>query len=199
MKETQIFRIALGISIIIHGGLFVLPGERQLIQGKMKNLTPEVTYLQLPQPSAKEIPLPMEPKTLIKKIALPTYRPLTLPESKPEPKPVVQEQRIEIPKELEKNTDYQHYYETIREKIRFYAESNYKGYRSLGIVHLAFALYQNGELKQIQVFRENSVNNEFLIQLAIKSVKQSTPFPYFPKTIPQTELPFSVYIEFKKE
>lgn len=124
-----------------------------------------------------------------------------VPTSKPVPPPqsVFPELLVNVPKELEKDMDYQRYYRLIRDRIRSYAERNYRGFESSGVVHVAFVLGEKGGLKGIQVFKKDTAANDLLLQVAVRSVKDSVPFPDFPAQLAHKELPFSIYIEFKRD
>jgi outer membrane biosynthesis protein TonB len=106
---------------------------------------------------------------------------------------------LNIPKELEKDMDYQRYYRLVRDRIRSYAERNYRGFESSGIVHMAFVVGEKGVLRNIRIFKQDTSANDLLLQVAARSVKDSAPFPAFPSELSHKELPFSIYIEFKRD
>lgn len=182
----------LGISCLIHAGAFLTMTGFPWISPKPEaDRTVEVTYLPLPPPARKvsqelvrkeAVTKLREEKKLLPQLPLPPHK-----------------ERFEIPKELERDFDYQIYYQLVRDRIRSYAEQNYKGFQSSGIVHLAFILNAGGTLNDIEVFKQDTSANDLLRQVAVRSIKDSAPFPVFPATLEHKELPFSIYIEFKGE
>ncbi|MCF7887567.1 MAG: hypothetical protein K9L71_04070 [Candidatus Omnitrophica bacterium] len=97
---------------------------------------------------------------------------------------------------LQKSSAYMNYYRIIREKIRKKAYLSYKG-QGQGKVYLNFNITSNGLLKIIQV-GEQSVNNPSLKKMAISSIKESAPFPSFPKGLQEySQLQFNISIYFK--
>lgn len=97
---------------------------------------------------------------------------------------------------LQKSSAYMNYYRIIREKIRKKAYQSYKG-QGQGKVYLNFNITNNGLLKAIQV-GEGSVNNSSLKKMALLSIKESAPFPSFPKGLQEySQLQFNISIYFK--
>jgi TonB family protein len=97
---------------------------------------------------------------------------------------------------LQKSSVYMNYYRIIREKIRKKAYQSYKG-QGQGKVYLNFNITSNGLLKTIRV-GEQSVNNSNLQKIALASIKESAPFPSFPKGLEEySQLQFNISIYFK--
>jgi len=96
------------------------------------------------------------------------------------------------------NPSYISYYQIVREKIRRCAYQNYSSEDS-GDVYLSFLISADGSLVKAMVIEEKSVPNAYLKQVAIKSVKDASAFPPFPKDLDYRELSFNVIISFEIE
>lgn len=198
MKENRLFWACLWISMALHTGIFwAMKGFPSL--SVRPELPIEVTYVEAPKfaqdlPAKKE-KIKEETRTTqaLEKILVPIAKPIPLP------RPTLPKLSLNIPKELEKDMDYQRYYQLIRDRIRSCAEQNYRGFESSGIVHVAFVVGEKGILKNIQIFKQDTSANDLLLQVAVRSVKDSAPFPAFPSELSHKELPFSIYIEFKRD
>lgn len=102
-----------------------------------------------------------------------------------------------IPGQTFKTPEYKDYYWLIREKIRRYAYFNYKKLFE-GDVTLSFTLDPRGNIMNLSVDSEKSTHQSYLQQIAVKSVKDASPFPPFPKKLnDQKELSFNVIISFE--
>lgn len=200
MKENRLFWACLWISMAFHTGTFwAMKGFPSLSMRPEPHV--EVTYVEVPE-FIQDLPrhsVPAEKKEetrttqSLEKIPVPIAKPIPLPRSTPT------KLSLNIPKELEKDMDYQRYYRLIRDRIRSYAEQNYRGFESSGIVHVAFVVGEKGTLRNIQIFKQDTSANDLLSQVAVRSVKDSAPFPAFPSELSHKELPFSIYIEFKRD
>ncbi|MFC1703428.1 energy transducer TonB [Candidatus Omnitrophota bacterium] len=91
---------------------------------------------------------------------------------------------------------YLTYYQIIRERIRDLAYLHYVRYQE-GEVFLSFVLSSHGSLKDIRIFDDKSTNDAYLRDVALKSIKDATPFPSFPKELEYPELSFNVIISFE--
>ncbi len=103
-----------------------------------------------------------------------------------------------LPKSLEKfkkNPAYMEYYKLIRERIRRNAYRYYDIDES-GIVYLCFVILNSGDLAQLTLSKKTEASFK-LINIALRSVKDSAPFPPFPKELNYPQLQFSVSIHFK--
>jgi outer membrane biosynthesis protein TonB len=104
---------------------------------------------------------------------------------------------INIPGETFKSPEYKSYYQIIREKIKREAYAHYKNLEE-GEVFLSFILASDGSVKDLIVNNQKTTASPSLIDIANRSVKESSPFPGFPeklKTNPQ--LSFNVIISFE--
>ena len=207
MKENRFFWACLWISAALHSGVFL--GMRGFSPLSVRPESAiEVTYVEAPQfiqnalvekekiekPSQAAVPVEKKEDAQTTQ----AVEKATVPMSKPVPPPqsALPKLTMNVPKELEKDMDYQRYYRLIRDRIRSYAERNYRGFESSGVVHVAFVLGEKGGLKGIQVFRKDTTANDLLLQVAVRSVKDSAPFPDFPAQLAHKELPFNLFIQF---
>ena len=87
------------------------------------------------------------------------------------------------------------YYRTLSEKIGQKLRQNAPEKLSAGEIHLSFALLSNGQLVgEPEVL--NTIGEE-LKKAAIRSVKEASPFPPFPETIPGTQRTFKLVVSFE--
>lgn len=199
MKENRLFWACLWISMALHTGAFwAVKGFPVLVARPEPHV--EVTYVEVPEfiqdiPSSSVVTEKEETRTtqVLEKIPVPVTKPI------PIQRPALPKLSLNIPKELEKDIGYQRYYRLVRDRIRSYAERNYRGFESSGIVHVAFVVGEKGILRNIQIFKQDTSANDLLLQVAVRSVKDSAPFPAFPSELSHKELPFSIYIEFKRD
>lgn len=95
------------------------------------------------------------------------------------------------------HSEYATYYQLIREKIKDKLKKNYRyGYKK-GEVNISFILNHDGSLIKLDVNSDNSTKNEELVDVAVLSVKQASPFPRFPETLPLLKMSFNIKITFK--
>jgi outer membrane biosynthesis protein TonB len=94
------------------------------------------------------------------------------------------------------NPSYQNYYSLVRSRIKQRAYFNYAEYYA-GEVYLTFVLYSDGTLKDLKIIEERSSGGPYLRTIGLKSIKEATPFPPFPKTLKYPELTFNVVISFQ--
>lgn len=90
---------------------------------------------------------------------------------------------------------YLDYYEILRQKIKgciIYPEIS-----SGGEVHLAFAILQDGTLKEVLIDNSKSAPNQLFRDAAVRGVQDASPFPPFPKGLPQDTQSFNVIISFE--
>ena len=102
-----------------------------------------------------------------------------------------------LPGETLKTPEYKNYYQAIREKIRKYAYYNYKKLQE-GEVFLSFSLTSDGQLLDAKVNVGKSSKNEYLREIALKSVTDAAPYPEFPAKLKNNnKLSFNVIISFE--
>lgn len=227
MFSDRIFAISLVASFLLHGVIMLQnpnfsPFETKKREGKL-----EVSYIKekKPQPkTAKALANRIEPFlkldspiTLNKKPPPPFVDKQTgpiqkapkfiLPESafnKPafiKPDVIAIKKKITLPPvDMNKidNPSYIGYYQIVREKIRRSAYQNYANTET-GEVFMAFVISREGALKDVRIVDEKSSPHKYLRQIAIKSVKDASPFPNFPKELDYPQLSFNGIISFEIE
>lgn len=94
---------------------------------------------------------------------------------------------------------YMTYRMQVRDKIRnrAYFYVNDPDFDS-GEVYLTFVLSSDGDLKQVKIIHEKTRANSYLRSLGMRSIKESAPFPAFPKDLNYPELTFNVVISFER-
>ncbi len=105
--------------------------------------------------------------------------------------PVISTQKIT-------NPNYVGYNDRIRDKIRnrayFYIDDPQF---QAGEVYLTFIVTADGNLKDLQIISERSRANEYLRNVGLRSVRESSPFAPFPSDLKYPELSFNVVISFE--
>lgn len=94
------------------------------------------------------------------------------------------------------NPLYKSYYQLIRDKIKKQAYRNYIKYEE-GEVYLSFVISSDGSLVDINLFKDKSSPNDFLQDIAVRSVKEASPYPKFPSDLNFPKLSFNVIISFE--
>lgn len=94
------------------------------------------------------------------------------------------------------NPSYISYYQLVREKIKRAAYQNYSRVDT-GNVHISFVISNDGYLKNLILNDEKSCLNNYLKEIAVRSVKDASPFPNFPKDLDYPQLSFNVIISFE--
>jgi TonB family protein len=228
MFSDRIFQIAFIISLIAHGAILVQNSNLNfpvLRQNKEQN--PEVKYVKAPpeekkvsenQPLKKEpllklplkitadnrIPPPFIDKESIfkdnnKKIASANQNFIKPALIKPDI--IAIKKKITLPAiDMDKinNPSYISYYQIIREKIKRAAYQNYTG-SQVGEVAVSFIVSNEGYLKEIRLSEEKSSPSAYLREIALKSIKDASPFPNYPKELEFQQLSFNLVITFEIE
>jgi hypothetical protein len=99
----------------------------------------------------------------------------------------------------ETKKDYASYNTVVREKIKQRLLSTYKRFCKGGDVNLLFIINADGKLAQFDIDYKTSTIDKKLIDIAVSSLKRSSPFPPFPEKLSDPQLPFSVTISFKEK
>lgn len=228
MLSDKIFIITFVISAVLHGIILMQPSNFRLFpfQKKARELKEiEVSYLKIPQEikepqetrSDKNQPLPKPaPKVLAhkppppfvdkesifkrSKEALARKAPFTKP-TFIKPDVISIKKKITLPPvDIDKinNPVYISYYQIIREKIKRAAYYNYSRSET-GEVYLSFVVSSDGTLKEVRLVEEKSSTAPYLRDCALKSIKDASPFPVFPKELQYQQLSFNVIISFEIE
>ena len=96
------------------------------------------------------------------------------------------------------NPSYISYYQIVREKIKRAAYQNYTC-RETGEITISFVISSDGILKDLRLLEERSSASEYLREIALRSVKDASPFPNFPKELDYPRLSFNLAITFEIE
>jgi len=112
----------------------------------------------------------------------------------------VKKKIIMPPIDLDKidNPSYISYYQIVREKIRRAAYQNYTR-AEVGEIYLSFLIFAEGSLSAVRLVEEKSSPNPYLREIALRSIKEASPFPNFPKELDYPQLSFNVVISFEIE
>jgi outer membrane biosynthesis protein TonB len=97
-----------------------------------------------------------------------------------------------------KGTSYITYYQLVREKIRRIAYQKYSG-SEVGYTYMTFIVSNDGLLKEVRLVKERSSESVYLQQIALRSIKDASPFPSFPGSLDYPQLSFNVIISFEVE
>ena len=227
MNTERLFRIALLVSIMVHGALILRAPGFLNFPNKNKDKDTEIRYVKPPEESIKK-EAPLE-KPKAKDPFLKLSSKITIDENIPPPfiekdsifdkskkissnaifeKPVFSKpdviaikKKITLPPiDLDKINDpsYISYYQIVREKIKRAAYQNYTGSQR-GEVSLAFVISRQGVLMDVRLVEEKSSTNNYLRNIAIKSLKDASPFPVFPPELNYSQLSFVISITFEVE
>ena len=106
--------------------------------------------------------------------------------------PVLKFEKMTNPKYLSYNHD-------LSQRIRNRALSNLmRANFDVGEVYLTFVLSSKGILKQVKVIEEKSEASSFLKEIALRSVREASPFPPYSKELNYPELTFNLLIYFRE-
>lgn len=92
---------------------------------------------------------------------------------------------------------YLDYYQALREKIKYFAHKNYPKYNIEGEVFISFTISSDGTIADIKILDEKSDDVAVLKSAALRSLRDASPFPPFPKEISQPQIKFNLPILFK--
>lgn len=96
------------------------------------------------------------------------------------------------------NPSYLSYYQIVREKVRRAAYQNYT-HTDTGEVYLSFVVSRNGFLSDMRLVEEKSSVSKYLRDIALRSIREASPFPVFPQDLDYPRLSFKVIISFEVE
>ena len=226
MFSNKVFQIAFLVSLITHGIILFQNQNPALFPTNKKELKLEVSYLKPPlktetivkTPTKKEpflklpskitidkrIPPPFIDKESIFKGDNKMFSRRDIAFSKPafiKPEIIAIKKKITLPPiNMDKinNPSYITYYQIVREKIKRAAYQNYTG-KEVGEVTISFAISNSGYLKDLRLIEEKSSSTAYLREVALKSIKDASPFPNFPKELDYPQLSFNLTITFEIE
>ena len=94
--------------------------------------------------------------------------------------------------------DYVSYYQLIRDQIRACLNDHYKTYYEKQDVYVIFTLRSDGMLQSVKVDESRSTDNQALLDIAVRSVREASPFEPFPKALALPKMTFDLIITFRK-
>ena len=95
--------------------------------------------------------------------------------------------------------DYISYSQAVRDKIRKRLVDSYRHYFKEGNVNLFFVIKSDGRLLDLIIDNRRSTDDKKLVDIAVSSLKEASPFSPFPKKLAASQLPFSITISFKEK
>ena len=103
---------------------------------------------------------------------------------------------VPIKSEKINNPVYAAYNEMVRERIK---EKVYENYDRMerGSVYLTFLLNEHGVLEAAKIIPEKTDASGHLQEIAIRSLREASPFPPFLKGMNLTEYPFNIEIQYQ--
>jgi TonB family protein len=227
MFTERIFQVCFSISILVHAAILLANSNFSIFSArKPQEQWVKVSYVKVPQPKESVKPLGQKRETpldqLPPKITPEAKAPLPYMDkenlikankqalspsgdfSKPEftqPDMIAIKKKITLPPvDMEKidNPSYISYYQIVREKIKRAAYQNYNRTET-GEAYLSFIVSKYGALEEVRLVEEKSSANSFLRQIALRSIRDAAPFPFFPKELDYQRLSFNVVISFEVE
>lgn len=109
--------------------------------------------------------------------------------------PPLHAEKITNPKYLTYNEDMR---DTISRNIKqkAYTYVNHADFEA-GEVYLTFVLATSGMLRQVKIIEDKTFANDYLRRVALRSIKESNPFPPFPEGFDYPEFTFNLLISFQ--
>lgn len=227
MFFNRVFQITFLASLITHGIILSQNTNLRLFSKEKKEQKLEISYVKPPKKNKAdlraEIPAKEEPflklplKVAIQQKIPPPFmdKENIFKDNKPaasqlpvfikptfiKPDIIAVKKKITVPAlNIDKinNPSYISYYQIVREKIRRAAYQNYARIET-GQVYLSFIISNDGYLKEIRLSEEKSSSSSYLREIALRSIKEASPFPNFPKELDYPQLSFNVVISFEIE
>lgn len=213
MLENRAFRVALVVSVTAHTA-FLIPWANldslRNTRSPSKEAQIEVNYL--------EIKIRPKPRIQEEKVARVSTEgkateDISKRKEKVQPKPKYEKPVLIVAKEViefespteriqfetvQQKNAYMGYYNMIREKIKKTLLKMYKSRFDEGEIYLMFALNSTGILGQIEILDRRSTDSRRLKDIAVKALKESSPFPPFPEELDNPQINFNVVISFRK-
>lgn len=214
-NTNKVFLIAFVSSAAIHGVILFNNLNFGRLSDVKREQKIEVSYVKIPQ--KKEPPLNLSSKITMQKRIPPPYidketifnksRALARQDAAFKKPALIKPDIIAIKKKITlppintdkiNNPSYISYYQIVREKIRRSAYYNYTRTET-GEVYISFIISSEGYLKDVRLVSEKSSLSTYLRETALRSVRDASPFPNFPKELDYPHLSFNVVISFEIE
>ena len=225
--SARIFSLALAGSLAVHATVCCArwhgwpawrahtPSTTQVVPPVV--LTPEMVVESPAQPMAlpaagsmvraEQEPLPLPPTGFDRRVGIvgSVERPALAP-ALPEPSFDAHPDQPDVPAiidlshlsvELQHNPAYVDYFQTIRERIRYYAQRHYPTGSGSGEVYVYFVVSEGGSLQSVAYDKARSSSDASLRQASLTSVQQAAPFPSFPATFRQPQITFHIIVDYQ--
>lgn len=226
MHSNKFFYISMAVSMALHGAIMIQNTDCTLWRRARKDEKIEVNYVKSSKkaaaykrqaPASVGKPVKMPDQLYGKKNAPPAFAEIRKTEQaggqkddilkKPIfEKPAVMKadvisvrKKIDMPTlDLDKinNPSYLNYYQIVREKIKRAAYQNY-AQAETGEVYICFIIFSEGQLGEIKLNDDKTNATSQLCDVALRSVREASPFPVFPTTLEYPQLTFNVIISFE--
>lgn len=224
MKSNHIFIECFCLSLAFHTAFFAITSLPHPALIKLPKKPIEVSYVQNAGQKETTVTSEQHPKTPrenpsskietvkienpLRKThhAVQDFIKNTIPIETPLPKPFAEKDQFPprrsitlpaVPGETAKTPEYRNYYQVIREKIRRLAYRHYKKLDE-GEVYLTFTLTPDGNLVEAVINNKSLKANDYLRDIALKSVTNAAPYPEFPEKLKtHRQLTFHVIISFE--
>lgn len=217
MLSNKFFTIAFLISLLAHGIILFQNAPLNIFPTHKKEQNLEISYIPKSLTTKKEPFLKIPKEITAKKTTPPPFidkgnifkknngKPLS--EStfiKPtliKPDIIAIKKKVTLPPittDKINNPSYISYYQIVREKIRRAAYQNYTRTET-GEVYISFIISRSGYLEEARLVEEKSSLSPYLRGIALRSLKDASPFPNFPKELDYPKLSFNVVISFETE
>ncbi|MBN1913251.1 MAG: TonB C-terminal domain-containing protein [Candidatus Omnitrophica bacterium] len=228
MRSDKVFQIALFISVVAHGVIFLQNPELNIFSRNNKEKDTEVNYIKSRQAPLTQTRLEVTKKEELSRLTTRINADKKIPPpfidvdkenirlkskemavkkitfDKPalaKPDIISIKKKITLPVfEPNKinNPSYISYYQIVREKIRRSAYQNYARTET-GEVYLSFVIFSDGSLKELKLSEEKSAASPYLREVASRSINEASPFPAFPEELDYPQLSFNIVISFEIE
>lgn len=228
MFSDKIFQLAFLISVVAHGAILFQNVNFPVFSPNKKEPQTQLVYVKKEKENTEQVKITMvkrEPSKIMPASALREVKPpppfinkdnvfqvkkeIDLKNAANLSKPIpvksdiiaIKNKIIVPPIDVNKinNPSYLSYYQIVREKIKRAAyEELYTGSEA-GEVYASFVVARDGRLIEARLANDKSSGSEYLRKIALASIKDAAPFPYFPKDLDYMQLPFDVIIIFKSE
>ncbi len=208
MQNTdKTLAIALIVSFVGHGVMFIPAGNLFIFKNSKKPTTIEVTYIAPLQKNAKKTVISkrkadnLKPKVIKRaQLAAPKVNAADSQKSKKDSTSEIkttEKVKAIAAINIKKSNATPNYQQLLKAKVKNY--SFFPSSISRGKVNLSFTLSSDGQLKMIKITEDTSSINHELRLAAIECIKQANPFPPFPDSFKTREATFNVTISFMSE
>ncbi len=205
MSSNAHFKICIILSTFIHLTLLHSRPFMPFIQrSEMPSQRIELTYFQ--ESPAKDVVIKNIKPIVSSKtpgastpLMVETYKKVEI-DLKPEESTSLQVEEIKTVEPMDSASEdgevLENYYLKVREMIKSALEKNGKQFTKEGEVYIKFVISRNGDLRDLALYKTSTKDISSLEVIAIKGIKDASPFPTFAGEIDKKELPFKIPIRF---